>query len=111
MIRARSGPVKSHVLMRPTCDNASVDEEHERGGTIGMRNCQLAAFRSFFHIVATKDPGSIAQCVDILKILIKHAPVLEPCDLYPVAVTAILACSPSAHMRQNFSTYGTELGL
>jgi hypothetical protein len=29
--------------------------EHERGGTIGTRNCRLAAIRSFFHFVATRD--------------------------------------------------------
>ena len=29
--------------------------EHERGGTIGTRNCRLAAIRSFFNFVATKD--------------------------------------------------------
>src|SRR5690606_42000846 len=36
--------------------------EHDRGGTIGRRNCRLAASRSFFHFVATTDPGSIAHC-------------------------------------------------
>jgi site-specific recombinase XerD len=36
--------------------------EHERGGTIGTRNCRLAAIRSFFNFVATRDPASIAQC-------------------------------------------------
>lgn len=30
--------------------------EHDRGGTIGTRNCRLAAIRSFFHFVATKYP-------------------------------------------------------
>lgn len=31
--------------------------EHDRGGTIGTRNCRLAAIRSFFNFVATKDPA------------------------------------------------------
>ncbi|MFD1985524.1 tyrosine-type recombinase/integrase [Mesorhizobium newzealandense] len=64
--------------------------EHERGGTIGTRNCRLAAIRSFFHFVATKDPASIAQCVEILNIPIKRAPVSEPSYLDPAEVTAIL---------------------
>lgn len=65
--------------------------EHERGGTIGTRNCRLAAIRSFFNFVATKDPGLIAQCVEILNIPIKRGPVSEPCYLDPAEVTAILA--------------------
>lgn len=65
--------------------------EHERGGKIGTRNCRLAAIRSFFNFVATKDPGSIAQCVEILNIPIKRGPVSEPCYLDPAEVTAILA--------------------
>lgn len=65
--------------------------EHERGGTIGTRNCRLAAIRSFFNFVATRDPGSIAQCVEILNIPIKRGPVSEPCYLDPAEVTAILA--------------------
>jgi site-specific recombinase XerD len=65
--------------------------EHDRGGTIGTRNCRLAALRSFFNFVATKDPASIAQCVEILNIPVKRAPVSEPCYLDPAEVTAILA--------------------
>jgi len=65
--------------------------EHDRGGTICTRNCRLAAIRSFFHFVATRDPGSIAQCVEILNIPIKRAPVSEPSYLDPAEVTAILA--------------------
>ncbi|WP_018857985.1 site-specific integrase [Rhizobium sp. 42MFCr.1] len=65
--------------------------EHERGGTIGTRNCRLAAIRSFFNFVATRDPGLIAQCVEILNIPIKRGPVSEPCYLDPIEVTAILA--------------------
>ncbi len=65
--------------------------EHERGGTVGTRNCRLAAIRSFFNFVATRDPGSIAQCVEILNIPIKRGPISEPCYLDPAEVTAILA--------------------
>jgi site-specific recombinase XerD len=65
--------------------------EHERGGTIGTRNCRLAAIRSFFNFVATKDPASIARCTEILNIPVKRGPVSEPCYLDPTEVTAILA--------------------
>lgn len=65
--------------------------EHDRGGTIGTRNCRLAAIRSFFNFVATKDPASIAQCVEILHIPVKRAPMSEPCYLDPAEVAAILA--------------------
>lgn len=65
--------------------------EHERGGTIGTRNCRLAAIRSFFSFVATRDPALIAQCVEILHIPVKRAPVSEPCYLAPADVAAILA--------------------
>jgi len=41
--------------------------------------------------VSTKDPASIAQCVEILHIPIKRAPVSEPSYLDPAEVTAILA--------------------
>jgi len=65
--------------------------EHERSCTIGTRNCRLAAIRSFFNFVATRDPASIAQCQKILHIPIKRASLLEPCYLDPTEVTAILA--------------------
>src|SRR5690606_28079737 len=65
--------------------------EHDRGGTIGTRNYRLPAIRSFFNFVATKDPASIAQCVEILNIPIERAPVSEPCYLDPPEVAAILA--------------------
>jgi integrase/recombinase XerC len=65
--------------------------EHDRGCTIGTRNCRLAAIRSFFNFVATKDPTSIARCVEILHIPVKRAPVSEPCYLDPAEVAAILA--------------------
>lgn len=65
--------------------------EHERGDTIGTRNCRLAAIRSFFNFVATREPAAIAQCVEILNIPVKRAPVSEPCYLDPPEVAAILA--------------------
>ncbi|WP_322864889.1 tyrosine-type recombinase/integrase (plasmid) [Aquicoccus sp. G2-2] len=65
--------------------------EQERGGTIGTRNCRLAAIRSFFNFVATRDPAAIAQCSEILNIPVKRAPVSEPCYLEPTEIAAILA--------------------
>jgi len=65
--------------------------EHERHVTIGTRNCRLAAIRSFFDFVAGKEPASIAQCAEILRIPVKRAPIPAPCYLEPMEVEAVLA--------------------
>lgn len=65
--------------------------EHERGGTIGTRNCRLAAIRSFFSFVADKDPEYIAQCAEVLTVPLKREPTAAPCYLEPEEVEAILA--------------------
>src|SRR5271165_2391372 len=65
--------------------------EHERQGTIGTRNCRLAAIRGFFNFVAGKEPTLIAQCAEILTVPVKRAPVAAPCYLEPMEVEAILA--------------------
>src|SRR6202521_5742471 len=65
--------------------------EHERQGTIGTRNCRLAAIRSFFNFVAGKEPTYIAQCTEILTVPIKRASIPAPCYLEPSEVAAILA--------------------
>jgi len=81
-----------------------VHAEQERGGTIGTRNCRLAAIRSFFNFMASRDPASIAQCVEILNIPVKRAPVSEPCYLDPPEVAAILAqpdCSTLEGLRDH----------
>lgn len=65
--------------------------EHERGDTIGTRNCRLAALRSFFGFVAGREPTAIAQCAEILRIPVKKAPIHAPCYLEPEEVKAILA--------------------
>jgi integrase/recombinase XerC len=65
--------------------------EHERQGTIGTRNCRLAAIRSFFNFVAGKEPTSIAQCTEVLAAPIKRASIPAPCYLEPREVEAILA--------------------
>lgn len=65
--------------------------EHDRRGTIGTRNCRLAAIRSFFNFVAGKEPVAIAHCAEILGIPVKRAPIAAPCYLEPMEVEAILA--------------------
>jgi integrase/recombinase XerC len=64
--------------------------EHDRKGTIGTRNCRLAAIRSFFHFVASKEPTAIAQCTEVIAVPIKRAPIPAPCYLEPKEVEAIL---------------------
>jgi site-specific recombinase XerD len=65
--------------------------EHDRHGTIGTRNCRLAAIRSFFTFVASKEPRAIAQCTAILSTPVKRGSVPAPCYLEPAEVEAILA--------------------
>jgi len=65
--------------------------ERDRKGTIGTRNCRLAAIRSFFHFVAGKEPTAIAQCTEVIAVPIKRAPIPAPCYLEPREVEAILA--------------------
>ncbi|KFG89923.1 Integrase/recombinase [Sphingobium herbicidovorans NBRC 16415] len=65
--------------------------EHERKGTIGTRNCRLAAIRSFFGFVAGKEPTYIAQCAEVLAVPIKRGAIPAPCYLEPNEVEAILA--------------------
>lgn len=64
--------------------------EHGRKGTIGTRNCRLAAIRSFFRFVADKDPEHVAQCAEILAVPLKSKPTAAPCYLEPGEVEAIL---------------------
>jgi site-specific recombinase XerD len=65
--------------------------EHARKGTIGTRNCRLAAIRSFFSFVADKNPEYVAQCAEVLAIPLKRKPTAAPCYLEPGEVEAILA--------------------
>lgn len=65
--------------------------EHERGGSIGTRNCRLAALRSFFGFVAGREPAAVDQCAGVLRIPTKKAPVHDPSYLEPPEVEAILA--------------------
>ena len=60
--------------------------EHERGDTIGTRNCRPSALRSFFDFVAGREPAAVAQCTEILHIPAKKAPIHAPCYLEPEEV-------------------------
>lgn len=65
--------------------------EHERRGSIGTRNCRLAALRSFFLFVADREPPVAEQCAAILRIPSKRAPRRTITYLDPVEVAVILA--------------------
>lgn len=65
--------------------------EEDRGDTIGTRNCRLAALRSFFGFVATREPELMAQCADVMNVPTKKAPIRAPDYLEPEEVQAILA--------------------
>jgi site-specific recombinase XerD len=65
--------------------------EQERGGSIGTRNCRLAALRSFFGFVAGREPDKAEQCAEVLHIPTKKATRHAPYYLDPPEVEAILA--------------------
>lgn len=65
--------------------------EEDRGDTIGTRNCRLAALRSFFGFVATREPELMAQCAEVMNVPTKKAPIRVPDYLEPEEVRAILA--------------------
>lgn len=64
--------------------------ERDRGDTIGTRNCRLAALRSFFGFVATREPELMAQCAEVMNVPTKKAPIRAPDYLEPEEVQAIL---------------------
>lgn len=65
--------------------------EEDCGDTIGTRNCRLAAVRSFFGFVATREPELMAQCAEVMNVPTKKAPIRAPDYLEPEEVQAILA--------------------
>ncbi len=66
------------------------DSEDERKVSIGTRNCRLAALRSFFSLVAEREPAAMAQCVAVLHIPTKKASKPAPSYLDSSEVEAIL---------------------
>lgn len=65
--------------------------ERDRHGSIGTRNCRLAALRSFFSFLASREPSTIAQCTAVLHIPTKRASQRALCYLDAREVEAILA--------------------
>jgi site-specific recombinase XerD len=65
--------------------------EKDRRVSIGTRNCRLAALRSFFSFVASREPLLAAQCAEILRVPTKRAPVRSIRSLEIEEIEAILA--------------------
>jgi len=65
--------------------------ERDRRGSVGTRNCRLAAIRSFFSFVAEREPRAARQCAEVLRVPFKRAPRKTMCYLEPEEAAAILA--------------------
>lgn len=65
--------------------------EDERHVSIRTRNCRLAAIRSFFSYVASREPAASAQCSAILCVPSKRGPRPAMCYLDADEVKAIIA--------------------
>src|SRR5260370_8375205 len=48
--------------------------ERDRRGSIGTRNCRLAAIRSFFSFVADREPPAAKLCPEVLHVPFKRPP-------------------------------------
>src|SRR5260370_5756272 len=65
--------------------------ERDRRGSIGTRNCRLAAIRSFFSFVADREPCAAKLCAEVLHVPFQRAPKRAMCYLESGEVTAILS--------------------
>jgi site-specific recombinase XerD len=65
--------------------------EKGRKVSIGTRNCRLAALRSFFSFVASREPLLAAQCAEVLGVPTKRAPVRSIRSMEVEEIEAILA--------------------
>ena len=65
--------------------------ERDRRGSVGTRNCRLAALRSFFLFVADREPLAAEQCAAVRRIPTTRATRRSICYLDPEEVAAILA--------------------
>lgn len=65
--------------------------EHDRHAGIGTRNCRLAALKSFYAFVATREPALLAQCAAVLNVRTKRKTMAPPTHLEAAEVDAILA--------------------
>lgn len=65
--------------------------ERERHGSIGTRNCRLAALRAFFSFLAAREPSVIALCTAVLHVPTKRTAQRALCYLDAREIEAILA--------------------
>jgi integrase/recombinase XerC len=65
--------------------------ERDRHVSVGTRNCRLAALRSFYSFVATREPLAIAQCTAVLHIPTKRTATRAPCHLEPGDIELIVS--------------------
>ena len=65
--------------------------ERVRRGSVGTRNCRLAALHAFFAFLAAREPSAIAQCTAVLHVPTKRAARPALCYLDANEVEAILA--------------------
>ena len=65
--------------------------ERDRHGSIGTRNCRLAALRAFFAFLAAREPAAIVLCTAVLRVPNKRAARPALCYLDTNEVEAILA--------------------
>ncbi len=64
--------------------------ERDRHVSVGTRNCRLAALRSFYSFVASREPLAIAQCTAVLQISAKRTATRAPTYLEPREIERIL---------------------
>jgi site-specific recombinase XerD len=65
--------------------------EQDRKVTVGTRNCRLAALRSFYSFVASREPLAVAQCAAVLHTPTKRAATRAPTYLEPQEIELILS--------------------
>ena len=58
--------------MRPPCSASSIYLEQQRGNSVRSRNIRLSAIRTFFRLVALRDPDSIGIATRVLAIPLKR---------------------------------------
>ncbi|HVB82551.1 MAG TPA: tyrosine-type recombinase/integrase [Candidatus Binataceae bacterium] len=78
--------------------------ERDRKVSAGTRNCRLAALRSFFSYVASREPLALEQCAAILHIGRKRTATRPPTYLEPDEVQLILD-QPDRHRPEGFRDY------
>lgn len=70
--------------------------ERNRKVSVGTRNCRLAALRSFYSFVASREPLAIAQCTAVLHIPTKRTTTRAPTQLEPREIAQIISAIDTA---------------